>query len=267
MEKNNAYWIDTHCHLDFDCFTPERDAVVERALAANVRRQISISTRLADAAILAELAEKYSSVFFSVGTHPCNTHEEAEQKADLSVLLAKTQHPKCVGIGEAGLDYHYSFETAALQARSFRLHIAAARAAQLPLIIHSRDADVDMAAILREESGKGAFPFILHCYSSGIELAKTGLELGGYISFSGIATFKNAPQVREVAAFTPRDRILVETDAPYLAPVPHRGKINEPAYTAKTGEFLAQFLGLNSAEFAAQTTANAYKIFSKMTRA
>jgi len=263
----NAYWIDTHCHLDFDCFAAERDAVVARALAANVRRQITISTRIAEVTKLIAIAEAYPSVFFSVGSHPGNAHEAAEQKVALAELLRLTAHPKCVGIGEAGLDYHYNKDTAAEQAKSLRLHIAAARQTGLPLIIHSREADADMAAILLAESGQGAFPFILHCYSSGPELAKTGLELGGYISFSGIATFKNAPGVREVAAFTPADRILVETDAPYLAPVPYRGQTNEPSFVAKTGEFLADFLHIDRQSFAAQTSENAYRLFSKMARA
>lgn len=262
MDK--AYWIDTHCHLDFDVFAPELEAVIARALARNVRRQISISTYISHYRQLRALAEKFPSVYFTVGTHPCNAHEEAEQAISLEQLLAMTQHPKLVGIGEAGLDYHYSKETAAVQKQSFLLHIAAARKTQLPLIIHSRDADADMEAILRSETARGRFPFVLHCYSSGVELAKAGLELGGYLSFSGIVTFKNAPLVREVAAFVPQDRILVETDAPYLAPVPYRGQRNEPSFVVQTAEFLAEFLQTPKEDFARQTSQNAYAVFKKM---
>jgi len=266
MGEIDAYWIDTHCHLDFECFAPELDEVIARALAQNVRRQITISTRIAEYNKLKAIAEHYPSVFFTVGSHPSNTDEQAEKETQLETLLELSEHPKCIGIGEAGLDYHYDRETADTQNIVFRRHIAAARQTSLPLIIHTRDADADMENILREESGKGAFPFILHCYSSGMKLAETGLELGGYISFSGISTFKNAPAVREVAKIAPPDRILIETDAPYLAPVPYRGKTNEPSFVAKTGEFLAEFLGISKDDFAQQTAENAYRIFSKMTK-
>ncbi|KAA6404792.1 TatD family hydrolase [Candidatus Tokpelaia sp.] len=263
-EIDKLYWIDTHCHLDFDVFATDRAAVIARALAQNVRRQITISTRISHYAQLQALAEAWPSVFFTVGTHPCNAHEEAEQAVNIEQLLALSRHPKLVGFGEAGLDYHYSRETEAAQKRSLSLHIAAARQTQLPLIIHSRDADEDMVEILRGESAKGRFPFILHCFSSGKKLAQTGLELGGYISFSGIVTFKNADIVREAAAATPKNRLLLETDAPYLAPVPYRGQSNEPAFVVKTAEFLAEFLNMEKSALAQQTTENAYAIFKKM---
>lgn len=267
MTERENYWIDTHCHLDFEVFAPQLQAVVGRALAENVRRQITISTRIREISRLREIAEAFPSVFFTVGTHPCNAHEEAEQAVNLPQLLALTQHPKLVGLGEAGLDYHYSRETEAAQKKSFRLHCAAARETGLPLVVHARDADDDMEALLREEAAKGSFPFVLHCYSSGIKLAEAGLALGGYISFSGIATFKNAPLVREVAARVPRNRILVETDAPYLAPAPYRGQSNEPAFVVKTAEFLAEFLQIEKQDFARLTTENTYRLFKKMPRA
>lgn len=262
MDK--AYWVDTHCHLDFDVFAPDLDAVIDRALKLNVRRQITISTYISRYDYLRAIAEKYPSVFFTVGTHPCNAAEKAEQNFGIEQLIDFSRHPKLIGIGEVGLDYHYSRETAPIQKKSFLIHIAAARQTQLPLIIHSRDADSDMEDILRSEMARGSFPFVLHCYSSGEKLAKTGLELGGYISFSGISTFKNAGSVREIAAIVPKDKILVETDAPYLAPVPYRGRANEPSFVVKTAEFLADFLNINKTDFARQTTRNAYRLFSKI---
>jgi len=188
--------IDTHCHLDFDDFTPELDAVVARALAAGVECMVTISTRVKQFNRVLAIAEKYASVYCSVGTHPCNAHEETDITVD--DLLDLAAHPKVVAIGEAGLDYHYEEKTAAQQKSSFATHIAAARQTQLPLIIHARSADEDMIDILTDETGRGAFPFILHCYSSGMELAKVGLELGGFISFSGIVTFKNATNMKRM---------------------------------------------------------------------
>jgi len=254
--------IDTHCHLDFDDFTPELDAVVARALAAGVECMVTISTRVRQFDRIVAIAEKYPSVFCSVGTHPCHAHEEDDIEPD--DILALISHPKVVAIGEVGLDYHYQRETAPQQKRSFLAHIEAARHSQLPLIIHARDGDEDMARILQEETGRGDFPFILHCYSSGMELARIGLELGGYISFSGIVTFKNAQALREIAKIVPLGRLLVETDAPYLAPVPFRGQRNEPAFVRETAGFLADFLGLSDEELASITTSNALKLFSKI---
>jgi len=254
--------IDTHCHLDFEDFAPELDAVVARALAAGVERMITISTRMRQFDRILAIAEQYESVFCSVGTHPCHAHEEVDICADN--LLRLSEHPKVVAFGEAGLDYHHNRETAMLQRSGFLAHIEAARQSQLPLVIHARAADEDMAQILLQETGKGTFPFILHCYSSGMELAQIGLDLGGYISFSGIVTFKNAANLRDIAKIVPLDRLLVETDAPYLAPVPFRGKRNEPALVRETACFLADFLGLTSQEIASITTNNALKLFNKI---
>ncbi len=254
--------IDTHCHLDFPDFEPERDAVVARAEADGVARMVTISTRVRRFDQIRAIAEQYDAVYCSVGTHPHNAGEEEGIPADELVRLA--DHPKCVAIGEAGLDYHYDKAPRDAQAAGFRTHIAAARETGLPLVIHARSADDDVAAILREESGKGAFPFILHCFSSGRALAETGVELGGFISFSGILTFKNSQDIRDIARDMPADRLLVETDAPYLAPVPNRGKTNEPAYVRHTADVLAEVRGMAPEALAELTTANALRVYSKM---
>ena len=256
--------IDTHCHLDFPDFEPERDAVVARATAAGVKQMITISTRVKKFDTILGIAEAYDNVFCSVGTHPHNADEELGiETADLVRLSA---HPKVVAIGEAGLDYFYDNAPRDAQAIGLRRHIAAARETGLPLVIHSRSADDDMAAILTEETGKGAFPFLLHCFSSGPELARIGVALGGYISFSGILTFPKSEELREIAKTVPHDRMIVETDAPYLAPKPFRGKRNEPAYVAHTAQVLAETIGVSEAKIAEITTENAFRIFSKMTR-
>ncbi|MGH6860855.1 MAG: TatD family hydrolase, partial [Phyllobacterium sp.] len=199
-----------------------------------------------------------------VGTHPNHAHEELDVTADDLVRLS--EHPKVVAIGEAGLDYHYDYAPPEAQAQGFRTHIAASRATQLPLVIHARSADEDMISILQEETGKGAFPFILHCFSSGAELARVGVELGGCVSFSGILTFKNSPEIRQIAANVPRDRLLVETDAPYLAPTPHRGKRNEPSFVRHTAAVLAETIGVSEDEIAALTSDNVFRLFTKMPR-
>ncbi|RUW04201.1 TatD family deoxyribonuclease, partial [Mesorhizobium sp. M1A.F.Ca.IN.022.05.2.1] len=226
--------VDSHCHLDFPDFAEERAAIVARALAAGIGRMVTISTRVKRFQQTIEIAKSFSEVYCSVGTHPHNAAEELDVTAEELVRLS--DHPKVVAIGEAGLDYFYDRAPREAQAQGFRTHIAAARRTGLPLVIHSRDADGDMAAILEEETGKGAFPFILHCFSSGRRLAEVGVALGGYVSFSGILTFKNSTELRAIAADVPRERLLVETDAPYLAPIPHRGKRNEPAYVANTAK-------------------------------
>lgn len=254
--------IDTHCHLDFPDFEPERDAVVARALADGVARMVTISTRVRRFDQVRAIAEHYDAVYCSVGTHPHNAGEEEGIPA--AELVALAEHPKCVAIGEAGLDYHYDKAPRDAQAAGFRTHIAAARETGLPLVIHARSADDDVAAVLREESGKGAFPFILHCFSSGRALAETGVELGGYISFSGILTFKNSQDIRDIARDMPAERLLVETDAPYLAPVPNRGKTNEPAYVRHTAGVLAEVRGMEPEALAELTTANALRIYAKM---
>lgn len=254
--------IDSHCHLDFPDFAEERAAIVARAQAAGVGRMVTISTRVKRFQQILEIAENFDDVYCSVGTHPHNAAEELEVTTDELVRLAT--HPKVVAIGEAGLDYFYDKAPRDAQAQGFRTHIAAARQTGLPLVIHSRDADDDMAAILEDETGKGAFPFILHCFSSGRRLAEIGVALGGYVSFSGILTFKNSAELRAIAADVPRDRLLVETDAPYLAPIPFRGKRNEPALVVNTARVLAETIGVSEAEIAAITTDNCLRLFSRM---
>ena len=254
--------IDSHCHLDFPELAADRAGVLASAKAAGVTSMVTISTRVHRFDEIRAIAEENPEVWCSVGTHPHHAQEEPEiETADL-VRLA--QHPRCVAIGEAGLDYHYEGDYVA-QATGFRRHIAASRETGLPLVIHARKADDDIATILTEEMGKGAFPFVLHCFSSGIGLARAGLALGGYVSFSGILTFKNAKEIQEVAAMAPADRILVETDAPYLAPVPHRGGKNEPSFVRHTAEKLAEIRGVPLEEIGATTTANFYRLFSKAT--
>lgn len=257
--------IDTHCHLDFPDFAEELEAHVARAEAAGVSRMVTISTRVARFATYAAIAERFSSVWCSVGTHPHGAHEELDVTAEQ--LVALSAHPRCVAIGEAGLDYHYDKSPREAQAQGLRVHIAAARITQLPLVIHARQADDDMIAILREEMGKGAFPAILHCFTAGEALAMTGVELGLYVSFSGILTFKTSEELRRISRMVPRDRLLVETDAPYLAPVPFRGKRNEPAYVVETAKVLGDVLGLSFPEVAELTTANARRCYWKMDHA
>lgn len=257
--------IDSHCHLDFPDFAAEIDAVVARARAAGVGRMVTISTRVKKHAQVLAIAEKFPDVFCSVGTHPHNAHEELDIGAPALVAIA--QHPKVVAIGEAGLDYHYDKSPRDAQAQGFRQHIAAARETGLPLVIHSRQADADMAQILKEETGKGAFRAVLHCFTGGRELALTAVELGHYVSFTGILTFKSSPELREIAAALPPDRILVETDSPYLAPVPYRGKRCEPAYVVETAKVLAGVRGVSPEQIARQTTENFYRLFNKVQHA
>jgi TatD DNase family protein len=257
--------VDSHCHLDFENFASDLDAVVARAEAAGVGRIVTISTRVKRHAQVLSLAERFPNVTCSVGTHPHHAHEELDVTAE--ELIARASHPKVVAIGEAGLDYHYDNSPRDAQEQGFRTHIAAARATQLPLVIHSREADGDMARILEEESGKGAFPAVLHCFTGGPELARRALALGHSISFTGIVTFKNSGDLRAIAKDLPPDRFLVETDAPYLAPNPHRGKRNEPAYVAEVAKVLAEVRGVSFEEIARQTTENFFKLFSKVPRA
>ncbi|MGB3645289.1 MAG: TatD family hydrolase [Mesorhizobium sp.] len=256
--------VDSHCHLDFPDFSEQREAIVARALEAGIGRMVTISTRVRKFPQVLEITETFDPVYCSVGTHPHNADEELDVSVEDLVHLSN--HPKVVAIGEAGLDYHYDKAPRDAQAQVFRTHIAAARQTGLPLVIHARAADDDMAAILEEETGKGAFPFILHCFSSGRGLAETGITLGGYVSFSGILTFRNSADLRAIAADVPRDRLLVETDAPYLAPVPFRGKRNEPSFVAQTAKVLAETIGVSEAEIAKLTTDNFFRLFSKMPR-
>jgi TatD DNase family protein len=254
--------IDSHCHLDFPDFAEDRDAVVTRARAAGVGRMVAISTTVARFAAVRALAERYESVFCSVGTHPHQAEEEPDVAVDTIVELAR--HEKCVAIGEAGLDYHYDRAPRAVAAKVFRTQIAAARASGLPLIIHARDADADIAAILKEEMRGGEFAAVLHCFTASRSLAETGINLGFYVSFSGVLTFRNAADLRAIASALPLDRLLIETDAPYLAPVPYRGKRNEPAYVIETARALAAAKSLEIEEIAAATTANVLRLFGKM---
>ena len=256
--------VDSHCHLDFPDFASELDAVVVRARAAGIGRMVTISTRVKKHAQVLAIAEKFPDVFCSVGTHPHNAQEETD--IDAAKLIALSQHPKIVAIGEVGLDYHYDKSPRDLQAKSFREHIAAARATKLPLVIHSRDCDEDMAKILTDEMGKGAFPAVLHCFTGGRDLAFKAIDLGLYVSFTGILTFKNSGALREIAAQLPAERILVETDAPYLAPGPYRGKRNEPSYVVETARVLAEARGVSADEIARQTTENFFRLFNKVPR-
>ena len=256
--------VDSHCHLDFPDFAAELDAVVARARAAGIGRMVTISTRVRRHAQVLAIAEKFPDVFCSVGTHPHHAHEELDIAT--AELIAIAQHPKVVAIGEAGLDYHYDNSPRAAQEQGFRQHIAAARDTGLPLVIHAREADADMARILREETGKGAFPAVLHCFTGGRDLAFAAIELGHYVSFTGIVTFKNSQGLRDIAAALPAERVLVETDAPYLAPLPHRGKCNEPAYVVETARMLAETRGVSPDEIARATTENFFRLFNKVPR-
>ena len=256
--------VDSHCHLDFPDFADQIDAVIARAAAADVRLMVTISTRVKRFDNIRALAEAHPAVYCSVGTHPHNAHEELDVTTDDLVRLSA--YDKCVAIGEAGLDYFYDKAPRKAQAEGLRRHIAAARITGLPLVIHARDADDDMAAILEDEAGKGAFPALLHCFSSGRRLMEVGVALGLYVSFSGILTFKRSEELREIARDVPMDRLLVETDAPYLAPQPWRGKRNEPSYVAHTCKVLAETRGVSLDEMAAVTTDNFFRLFSKVPR-
>ncbi len=253
--------VDSHCHLDFPDFEGERDAIVARAVAAGVTRMVTICTRLRQAPAVQAIAETYPGVFFAAGTHPMSAADEPMATVDALVALAR--HPKFVGIGETGLDYHYTPDSKAVQQQSLRVHIEAARRTGLPLIIHARDADDDMAQILTEEYRGGAYSCVMHCFSSSAALAETALGLGFYLSMSGIAAFPKSSELRAIFAAAPLDRILVETDSPYLAPPPHRGRRNEPAYTAHTAKVGAEVFGISYEAFARATSANFDRLFAK----
>ncbi|WP_196258329.1 TatD family hydrolase [Pelagibacterium limicola] len=253
--------IDSHCHLDFDALSSDLDGVLERARANGVAGCVTISTRIRKFETIKAIAAAHGNVWCSIGTHPHNADEELDITTDEIVRLSEFE--KCIAVGEAGLDYYYDSSPREAQAEGFRNHIAAARITGLPLVIHARAADDDMIAILEDETGKGAFPFVLHCFTSGKELARRGLEMGGYISFSGIVTFRNATEIQDVARDVPPDRYLVETDAPYLAPVPYRGKSNEPGFVRRTAEKVAELRGISLDQVAEETTANFLTLFSK----
>ncbi|MEZ5766134.1 MAG: TatD family hydrolase [Xanthobacteraceae bacterium] len=257
--------VDSHCHLDFPDFADDLDGIVARAEAAGVGRIVTISTRVRRLSGLLAIAERFPNVYCSVGTHP--HHADEEDGISAQELIEATRHPKVVALGEAGLDYFYENGSPAAQARGFRAHIAAARETGLPLVIHTRTADEDCQRILEDEMGKGAFKAVLHCYTGGRELAMRAIELGLSISFTGIITFKNSQVLRDLAAELPADRIMVETDAPYLAPGKHRGKRNEPSFVVDTAKVLAETRGVTLEEISRQTTENFFRLFDKVPRA
>lgn len=256
--------VDSHCHLDFPDFNGELPDILTRARAAGVTRMVTICTRLKNEPTVRAIAEAHEGVFYAAGTHPMSAAEEPLATVDQLVALAR--HPKFVGIGETGLDYHYTADSAEIQKTSLRIHIRAAQETGLPLIIHARAADDDMAAILNEGYREKPYSCVMHCFSSSAELGRAALDLGFYLSMSGIATFPKSQELRDIFAAAPVDRILLETDSPYLAPVPHRGKRNEPAYTAFTAKTGAGLYGLTEAEFAAQTSDNFDRLFTKAAR-
>jgi TatD DNase family protein len=256
--------VDSHCHLDFPDFAPERDAVIARAQAAGVGTMLTISTEVGKFGPIKAIAEAHRDVWCTIGTHPMHANEEPDLTLETYVSLSA--HEKCVGIGEAGLDFHYDTVPRDIADRVFRTQIAAARLTGLPLVIHSRQADEAMAATLEDEMGKGAFKAVLHCFSSGPKLAEIGVELGLFVSFSGILTYKNSEDIRAIAADVPLDRLLVETDAPYLSPQSRRSKRNEPAYVAETHAVLASVKGLAEADLAKIITDNFFRLFSKAKR-
>ncbi|QQS12711.1 MAG: TatD family hydrolase [Rhodospirillales bacterium] len=256
--------VDSHCHLDFPELASEEDAVVARAAEAGVGAMLTIGTRLDAFDGVRAIAERHAHVWCSVGVHPHEAAEEGQRTPDRIVELSA--HPKVVGIGETGLDYFYEHSPRDAQAASFRAHIAASRTTGLPLIVHTRDADDDMVAILREESAAGAFPGLIHCFSSTRRVAVAALELGMSVSISGIVTFKAAEELRGIVRDIPMDRLLVETDAPYLAPIPKRGRRNEPAFVAHTAAKVAELKGVSIAELERATTDNFFRLFAKADR-
>ena len=257
--------IDHHCHLDFPGFDEDRAETVARAHAAGVGLLISISTKVRQFENLLEKIAPFPNVYCSIGTHPHHAHTELDVTAD--DLVALSRHPRVVAIGEAGLDYHYENSPPEAQAEGLKRHIVAARRTSLPLVIHSREADADMARILEEATARdGPFPALLHCYTGGLDLARRSLALGHYVSFSGVITFKNSAALRDVAAAVPLDRLLVETDSPFLAPVPHRGRRNEPAFVTETAKVLAAVKGVSADEMSRRTTANVLTLFAKLPR-
>lgn len=253
--------VDSHCHLDFPQLAEDLDQVIARARDAGVTRMVTICTKLRQLPQVQQIAEAHEGIFFAAGTHPMSVADEPMARVD--ELIALADHPKMVGIGESGLDYHYTADSKDAQVQSLRIHIEAARRTRLPLIIHARDADDDMARILNEEYRAGAYSCVMHCFSSGAELAQAALDLGFYLSMSGITAFPKSGALRDIFAAAPLDRILLETDAPYLAPPPFRGRRNEPAYTVHTAQVGADLFGRDYAEFAAATSANFDRLFWK----
>lgn len=262
MSDTQPHITDSHCHLDFPQFEGELEALIARAESRGVHRMVTICTKLRLEPQIRKIAEEHAPVFYAAGTHPMSAADEP--MANVDELVTMSRHPKFVGIGETGLDYHYTAESMAVQQESLRVHIEAARRTGLPLIIHARDADDDMARILTEEFRNGTYSCVMHCFSSGASLAKAALDLGFYLSMSGIAAFPKSTALREIFSSAPVDRILVETDAPYLAPPPNRGKRNEPSYVSDTARVGAEVFGMEYSAFAAQTEANFDRLFSKV---
>lgn len=261
---SSARLVDSHCHLDFPDFENELDDVVARAGDAGVGMMVSIGTKLRDFDKVLKVAETYDNIVCTVGIHP----HEAEAEPDVATerLIEMSRHPKVVGIGETGLDYFYEHSPRDLQKANFLAHIAASRETKLPLVIHTRDADDDMAEILTSEMGKGAFPALLHCFSSSRALGMKALDLGLYISLSGIVTFKSAKELQDSVKDMPLERLLVETDAPYLAPIPNRGKRNEPSFVAHTAAKVAELQGVDVDALTQATTDNFFRLFTKASR-
>lgn len=257
-----GYIVDSHCHLNYKGIKEEQGAVIDRARAAGVGCMLAINTKLREYSEIVDIVETYDDIFGTVGIHP----HEAESEPDVAVpaLIERAAHPKIVGIGETGLDYYYDNAPRDMQQVNFRAHIAASRETGLPLIVHTRDADEDCVRIMREEMNKGAFPGVIHCFTASQMLADATMEMGFYISISGIVTFKSAKALQETAKKIPLDRLLIETDSPFLAPVPHRGKTCEPAFVADTAQFLADLRGETVEELGEKTTANFFKLFNKV---
>ena len=254
-------FIDSHCHLNYKGLVEQQQDVLERARAAGVSTMLTISTRESEWDDVISIAEREADIWATIGIHP---HEaDSHAHIDTAKLVERAQHPRVVGIGESGLDYYYDHSDRARQQTSFRAHIAAARETQLPIIVHTRDAEEDTAAILRDEMGKGAYPGVIHCFTASGAFADIALELGFYISISGIVTFKNARDLQETAARLPIDRLLIETDSPFLAPIPHRGKTGEPAFVADTARFLAKLRDIDVMTLAGATSANFHRLFTK----
>ena len=257
-------FVDSHCHLDFKDFDADRAEVLARARAAKVAMMVTISTKITEAAQIIALAEAHDELACTIGIHPHEAGSQPETSA--AQLVELSRHPKVIGIGETGLDYYYEHSPRAAQQRNFRAHIEAARLSGLPLVVHARDADEDTADIMEDEMGKGAYPALIHCFTAGPELAERALAMGCYISISGIATFNSAKQLRQTIETIPLERLLIETDAPFLAPVPHRGKRNEPSFVADTAAALAELKGVSVAQFAQATSDNFFALFTKADR-
>ena len=257
-------FVDSHCHLDFKDFDADRAEVLARARTAKVAMMVTISTKITEAAQIIALAEAHDELACTIGIHPHEAGNQPETSA--AQLVELSRHPKVIGIGETGLDYYYEHSPRAAQQRNFRAHIEAARLSGLPLVVHARDADEDTADIMEDEMGKGAYPALIHCFTAGPELAERALAMGCYISISGIATFNSAKQLRQTIETIPLERLLIETDAPFLAPVPHRGKRNEPSFVADTAAALAELKGVSVAQLAQATSDNFFALFTKADR-